>query len=186
MLTSRRYGLCLAAALWLAGCFELEPLTHQSWKEEVELSDGTVILVERRLVVQEGGLLPESIDKILKNEVEVLDAKGLPPPPVWSDKWKPMVLDRDEHGVWFMVVIPRHCFDWNSSFAYRQYKAYNGGWQQVEFDMGLNLRRPNIEWYIKKEMPEILRLRDKPEWEKGGGGTAPEYRIIDTSYRSGC
>lgn len=184
MLTSRHYGLCLAATLWLAGCFELEPMTRLSWKEEVELSDGTVILVERSLAGN-GGIMRDSDFEIKENNVKVLDAKGLPPPPPWSDKWKPMVLDRDKDGVWFMVVIPRHCHDWNSGFLYRQYKAYNGIWQQVEFDTGLNLRRPNIEWHIRKEMPEILRLRDKPEWEKGGEA-APEYRIINTSYRSGC
>lgn len=185
MRTFLHYALSLAATLWLAGCFELEPLTHQSWQEEVKLSDGTVILVERRLEYREGSILRDSSTKIFKNEVEVLDAKGLPPPPVWSDKWKPMVLDRDEYGVWFMVVIPRHCFDWDHDLLYGQYKAIDGVWQKVEFDMRLNLRRPNIEWYTKKEMPEILRLRDKPEWEKGGEA-APEYRIINTSYRSGC
>ncbi|QMT41128.1 hypothetical protein [Neisseria shayeganii] len=138
-----------------------------------------------RSLAGNGGIMRDSDFEIKENNVKVLDAKGLPPPPPWSDKWKPMVLDRDKDGVWFMVVIPRHCYDWNSGFLYRQYKAYNGIWQQVEFDMGLNLRRPNIEWHIRKEMPEILRLRDKPEWEKGGEA-APEYRIINTSYRSGC
>ncbi|QMT41132.1 hypothetical protein [Neisseria shayeganii] len=39
MLIFRRYGLCLAATLWLAGCFELEPMMRLSWKEEVELTD---------------------------------------------------------------------------------------------------------------------------------------------------
>ncbi len=59
--------------------------------------------------------------------------------------------------------------------------------QQVDFDMRLDRRRPNIEWYIRlKEMPPKLYLMDKPEWEKGGGRVSPEFQIIDTEYRIGC
>lgn len=51
-------------------------------------------------------------------EVEVIDSKGLPMPPKWSDKWKPMILDRDKDGTWFMIVTLTFCYDWGSAFPY--------------------------------------------------------------------
>ena len=98
-----------------------------------------------------------------------------------------MILDRDEQGNWYMVVSPIYSKGWNNRCPYRKYQVVNGAWQPVAFDQRLFGRRPNIEWYIRlREMPEKLYLIDKPEWEKGGGRVARQYRSISTQYRIDC
>ena len=61
-----------------------------------------------------------------KDEVEVVDAAGLDEPPLWSDRWAPMILDRDEQGNWYMVVTSVYSKGWNSSYHYRKYQIVNG------------------------------------------------------------
>ena len=180
----KKYGLLLLGGiLCLATC---EFNNTYRWQEQVQLSDGKVIWIERRIVGKGGGWRDSDFEAS-KDEVKVVDAAGLNKPPLWSDRWAPMILDRDEQGSWYMVVAPIHCHDWNSNFPYRQYKAVNGRWQQVDFDMRLDRRRPNIEWYIRlKKMPQKLYLTDKPEWEKGGGRVSPEFQIISPQYRVDC
>ena len=192
MLKLKTYGLLLLGILCLTACdtddLWLDDSKVFHWQEQVQLSDGKVIWIERR-IAGNGGFLPDGDFEVTRNEVEVMDAAGFDKPPLWSDRWKPMVLDRDEHGVWYMVVTPRHCHDWNSNFPYRQYKVINGAWQQVDFDMRLNLRRPNIEWYIRlREMPEKLYLIDKPEWESDprSSRVSRARQGISTQYRTGC
>ncbi len=153
--------LCLFALLAACG----EGKVGATWEEEVQLGDGTVVLVRRTL---EGDINhnPEGGDfKPSKDEIIVLDAKGLDKPPVWNSKWRPVLLDRDEKGLWYVVVTPVYCFDWPSpGFPYTQYKAINGQWQIVPFDRSLDRRPANLEWHIKRQpyMPERLNLRDKP------------------------
>ena len=192
MFKLKKYSLLLLGILCLSACdtdkLWIDDSKVYRWQEEVQLNDGKVIWIERRLAGN-GGFLPDSDFEVTKNEVEVVDAAGLNKPPLWSDRWAPMVLDRDEQGRWYMVVAPIHCHDWNSNFPYRQYKVINGAWQQVDFDMRLDRRRPNIEWYIRlKEMPEKLYLMDKPEWESDprSSKVSPRYQIIDTEHRIGC
>ena len=180
----KKYGLLLLGGiLCLATC---EFNNTYRWQEQVQLSDGKVIWIERRIVGKGGGWRDSDFEAS-KDEVKVVDAAGVNKPPLWSDRWAPMILDRDEQGSWYMVVTPIHDQGWNNRCPYRKYQVVNGAWQPVAFDQRLFGRRPNIEWFIRlKEMPEKLYLRDKPEWEKGGGRVSPEFQIIDTQYRIDC
>ena len=123
-------------------------------------------------------------------------------PPPYSDKWKPMLLDKDTDGVWFMVVKPGYCFDWGDPiFLYRKYRAVDGKWQQVvyeqlssmkqpltekHFDLKLMGRDANISWLYKYNgMPETLYLRDKP-FDKENDGTEIQGKKIVHRTVSGC
>ncbi len=129
----------------------------RTWKEEVRLSDGTIILTERSAHWK----------KTTKQSIKVIDAKGLDIPPEWSDKWTLVVLDRDKQGVWNLIVQAYGqtvCYDWNSKFPYRQYQAINGKWQQVAFDKQLHGRPANLEGDIYSQLsnlPDYLAVDKK-------------------------
>ena len=192
MLKLKTYGLLLLGMLCLTACdtddLWLDDSKVFHWQEQVQLSDGKVIWIERR-IAGNGSFLPDSDFEATKDEVEVVDAAGLGKPPLWSDRWAPMILDRDEQGSWYIVVTPIHNQGWNSSCLYQKYQVINGAWQPVAFDQRLFGRRPNIEWYIRlKEMPEKLYLIDKPEWESDprSSRVSRARQGISTQYRTGC
>ena len=129
----------------------------RTWKEEVRLSDGTVILTERYASW-------ETRDSLTKQSIRVIDAKGMDIPPEWSDKWELLILDRDKQGVWNLIVRPGLCYDWNETFAYRQYQAINGRWQRVEFDKTLHGHPANLEGNIYarlENMPRLIGVNEK-------------------------
>ena len=59
------------------------------------------------------------------DNVEVVDSKGLTIPPVWENKWRPLILDQDAQGVWYIVVMSYLGCDELSSFPYSLYKVNN-------------------------------------------------------------
>ncbi|WP_153708891.1 hypothetical protein [Eikenella corrodens] len=129
----------------------------RTWKEEVRLSDGTVILTERSANWERPGSLA-------RQSIKVIDAKGLDTPPEWSDKWNLMILDRDKQGVWNLIVRVGSCYDWNDTALYRQYKAIDGEWQQVELDKSLHGRPANLEgniYTLLKTMPKFIAVDEK-------------------------
>lgn len=137
--------------------FDPDPHPPRTWQEEVRLSDGTVILTERYANWERPGSLA-------RQSIKVIDAKGLDTPPEWSDKWQLLILDRDKQGVWNLIVRPGLCYDWNETFAYRQYQAINGRWQRVEFDKTLHGRPANLEGdiYVQlKNMPRFIAVNEK-------------------------
>ena len=137
--------------------FGPDPYPPRTWQEEVRLSDGTVILTERYANWERPGSLA-------RQSIKVIDAKGLDIPPEWSDKWQLLILDRDKQGVWNLIVRPGLCYDWNETFAYRQYQAINGRWQRVEFDKTLHGRPANLEGdiYVQlKNMPRFIAVNEK-------------------------
>ena len=167
MLKLKEYSLLLLGILCLSACdtddLWLDDSKVFHWQEQVQLSDGKVIWIERR-IAGNGGSLPDSDFEATKDEVEVVDAAGLNKPPLWSDRW-------------------------NNRCPYRKYQVVNGAWQPVAFDQRLFGRRPNIEWFIRlKEMPQKLYLSDKPEWENDPrtSKAAHRYQIIAHQYRIDC
>lgn len=148
-------SLLTLSTLFLTACdnplFPASPKERSlEWTEEVQLANGKVIKVKRYL----NGTVVTSYDHgknallhTKANTVEVIDTAQLGnPPPIWSDIWDPLIIDQGKDGLWFMVVTPNLCEDWNSFYKFRQYKAINGQWQQVEFEIDqLNGRTPNLE-----------------------------------------
>ena len=139
-------ALLLSTAL-LSGCGKPVP-NKIEWKEEVLLSDGTKIWVKRTVIGKAefaGGIGAGRTFDVKERKLEVIDSAGLPPPPIWTDQWKDMILDRDKDGVWYIVVTPIDTRQWISKLPYAQFKAINGKWTQVEIDRSLDGRNSNLE-----------------------------------------
>ena len=182
-------AMLLSAAL-LSGCGESVP-TETSWKEEVLLSDGTRIWVRRTVVgeayTELGG---SSAYEVSNRTVEVINAPGLGKPPLWSAKWRTLVLDRDKDGVWYIVVTPQDAEGWTKlepKLLYAQFKAIDGQWRQVEIDPTLHARDANLEPRFRAgKMPEAVSLDDKPLskiWGYDSPVVAPQYEYINLKLR---
>ncbi|RKV83934.1 MAG: hypothetical protein D8H97_06820 [Neisseria sp.] len=170
----------------LIGCKRQNFPTGATWLEEIQLSNGKVITVRRTFAgkpyYQGNGyeLRPTS------DNVEVVDSKGLTIPPVWENKWRPLILDQDAQGVWYIVVISYLGCDELSSFPYSLYKVNNGQWQQVKFDRTLEGQKANLDETIKlKNVPLLLKLQDKPLFKEDIPRIPKEYhKIVLDEYLS--
>ena len=182
-------AMLLSAAL-LSGCGESVP-AETSWREEVQLEDGTKIWVRRTVVgeayTELGGYGEYQVSKEV---LEVINAPGLGKPPVWSAKWSLLVLDRDKDGVWYIVVSPVDREGWanlHTKLLDAQFKAIDGQWRQVEIDPTLHARDANLEPRFRAgKMPEAISLDDKPLSKLRGHeswGAAPQYEYINLKLR---
>ena len=170
----------------LIGCKRQNFPTGATWLEEIQLSNGKVITVRRTFAgkpyYQGNGyeLRPTS------DNVEVVDSKGLTIPPVWENKWRPLILDQDAQGVWYIVVMSYLGCDELSSFPYSLYKVNNGQWQQVKFDRTLEGQKANLDETIKlKNVPLLLKLQDKPLFKEDIPRIPKEYhKIVLDEYLS--
>ena len=169
----------------LIGCKRQNFPTGATWLEEIQLSNGKVITV-RRTITGKFYYQGNGYDfKPTSDNVEIVDSKGLTVPPLWEDKWRPMILDQNNQGIWYMVVTPSFCYDWQSSFLYRLYEVHDGQWQRVEFDRELEGRKANFDWTIKlKDPPSLLKLQDKPFSKEDVFRTPKEYREVTLGNKS--
>ncbi len=168
----------------LTACFENDYREVQ-WKEEVKLENGKIITIESKL---KGEVRKEfgggySDFNTFSHDIQVIDTAGLgSPPPIWSSRWIPRILDKGEDNLWYMVVTVGYCYDWNSEFPYRQYKVIDGRWQQVLFEMDkLEGKEHNLVWSIPLDgsMPSFLSYQEKAI-------KYPSYRKIEKNKTIGC
>ena len=165
-----------------------------TWKEEVQLQDGTRIWVRRTVV---GKAHQDMMNgpgrgeyRVSAYRLEVVDSAGLPPPPVWESKWFHIVIDRDKEGTWYVVVTPVNTKGWydiSPKYLYAQFKVINGKWQQVDIDKNLDARDSNLSPYIRiGKMPESVSLYDKPLSKLWGYDTPQvnsQYHYINLDLR---
>lgn len=135
-------GLCIVYANW-EGKFN----RWSRWTEEVELSNGETVWVNRSTSyygwssVNSGGTM---------NRVNSISFKSPLNLPEWSaDVAIPMLLDFNEQTQrWFIVATFSMCAEWkdwgNPMPPYRLYELHDGEWQLVPFDDQLIGRQGNL------------------------------------------
>ena len=165
-----------------------------TWKEEVQLQDGTRIWVRRTVV---GKAHQDMMNgpgrgeyRVSAYRLEVVDSAGLPPPPVWESKWFHIIIDRDKEGTWYVVVTPVNTKGWydiSPKYRYAQFKSKNGRWYQVDIDKNLDARNSNLSPYIRiGKMPESVSLYDKPLSKLWGYDTPQvnsQYKYVNLDLR---
>jgi hypothetical protein len=140
-----RLGVVPAVAM-LAACGNVDV----SWKEEVKLADGQVIVVKR---TAQGKALGEIGGpggwRATRMTLEI-DRPRLPTnPPVWSQRWVPMLFDYDtQTKEWFLVATFYTCVDWydlgRPRLPYVQYRTRDGRWEEGPLDPRLFGRSANL------------------------------------------
>jgi len=165
-----------------------------TWKEEVQLQDGTRIWVRRTVF---GKAHQDMMNgpgrgeyRVSAYRLEVVDSAGLPPPPVWESKWFHIIIDRDKKGTWYVVVTPVNTKGWydiSPKYRYAQFKSKNGRWYQVDIDKNLDARNSNLSPYIRiGKMPESVSLYDKPLSKLWGYDTPQvnsQYKYVNLDLR---
>ena len=165
-----------------------------TWKEEVQLQDGTRIWVRRTVVGKAHQAMMNGPGRgeyrVSAYRLEVIDSAGLPPPPVWESKWFHIIIDRDKEGTWYVVVTPVNTKGWydiSPKYRYAQFKSKNGRWYQVDIDKNLDARNSNLSPYIRiGKMPESVSLYDKPLSKLWGYDTPQvnsQYKYVNLDLR---
>ncbi|MDB5814509.1 MAG: hypothetical protein JWN23_1626 [Rhodocyclales bacterium] len=160
------------------------------WKEEVQLADGSVIIVQRSAQAHGFGEMggPGGL-RDLKESLQVVKSLN-PIPPQWNDIYAPILLDYDAgNKEWFLVATFYMCEDWyrlgRPKSPYLEYRVRDGKWERMPLDPTLIGRETNLLTgpnFIDGE-PEMLRL---PEKRKRRGNDADEFLKIQGNWHTTC
>jgi hypothetical protein len=161
-----------------------------SWKEEVKLADGRIIVVVR---TAEGKALGEIGGpggwRATRMTLEIDHPKVPQQPPRWSERWVPMLLDYDKGtGEWFLVATFYTCIDWydlgRPRLPYLQYRAREGRWEEVPLDPKLYGRPANMLTGVNaRGEPGLVDIDAK---ERRKRNAAEEFRRIVDVWPTSC
>jgi hypothetical protein len=176
----------LVVALVLTGCGKVDI----SWTEDVALQDGTLLVVKRGAQGKKLGEIGGSGGwGNTQMTLEIESPKVASNPPIWSERWVPMLLDYDAPTKeWFLVATFYMCTDWydlgRPKLPYIAYRTKGGRWEQVPLSPELFGRKANLLTGArsggepKRVTIEAKKLRD----EHAG----KEYKEIVSSWYTAC
>lgn len=168
------YFLLSVVVLFLSSCSRTKEMSYQ---EEVQLSNGEVIIVKRTYDVTFFSGYDEWLRKvndiyINKQRIEIVSYNDITNKiPIWINDTRaskekiygldtviPLILDKNESEEWIMIVTHNEydCGDFHSDFPYRQYKAVNGKWERVRFDKNIFGKKRNLEYIKDEEIKEDI------------------------------
>jgi hypothetical protein len=136
----------LGLAFVLAACGNVDI----SWKEQVKLASGEVIVVKRtaqgKRLGEIGGTGGWAATRMT---LEIAEPRRPTDPPQWAERWVPMLFDFDgERKEWLVVATFYMCEDWvalgRPKLPYVQYRAREGRWIQVPLEASLFGRQANL------------------------------------------
>jgi hypothetical protein len=183
-----RQTLLCTMVLTTASCSRMS----ESWKEEVRLSDGRLIVVKRTatgtikrdMAMRATGWEPgETTLRIAQAGAEVN-------PPVWRSALLPVVMDYDPaSSTWSVVATHLSCSTWyDMGRPVSQYVQYISvgveAWQVVPLQLGWAGRRANLLTHIRPTgEPALVREANKDIiWRRG----SDPYKSISTSWKTNC
>lgn len=185
----RRVLLVTAAAiLFLVACGD----TRISWREEVELQDGTVLIVARTAKTAPFGEIGGPGGWENKGmTLTIVEPPSVDKPPPWDFPFVPMVFDRDaKSDEWFLVATFYSCESWydlgRPKLPYVEYRVRAGAWQRVPLSSELIGREANVLTDVSsKGEPSLLKLHEKRA-RMTEPSIAPKYRRIVSSWTTTC
>lgn len=159
------------------------------WSEETLLQDGRVLTLKRSAqgksfseIGGPGGWEATSMT------LEIETPKDPGNPPVWSQRWVPMLLDQDaQTKEWIVVATFYTCTDWydlgRPKLPYVEYRARNGAWEQVPLSTSLHGRKSNLLTGMRSGgEPKTVTINEKVERKKGSGEKF--QRVLDAWHTS--
>ncbi|WP_282244139.1 hypothetical protein [Stenotrophomonas sp. PS02300] len=186
----RAFSLTLLCTLVLTmvGCSRMS----ESWKEEVRLSDGRLIVVKRTakgtltrdIAMRVTGWKPE------ETTLRISQLAGEANPPVWRSVLIPVVMDYDPSSLtWSVVATYVFCSTWYDMgrpiSPYVQYISVGGeAWRVVPLQPGWAGRRANLLTEISPAgEPRLVREADKEMlWRR----EPDQFKSISTSWKTNC
>jgi hypothetical protein len=171
--------------VFISGCGgDLE----KKWKEEVVLSDGRAVWVERTATMKTGGEIggPGFLDG-LQSTMVASPQLGLPALR-WEFPFAPILLDYSPiEKKWTVIATFYDCDSWyklgRPKLPYVQYVQYANGWKIVPLGHELIGRKSNlISGIVRNEMDVVSNEYGR----KLDAGAAEEYRVIVPEWSTGC
>jgi len=185
--TLRLILLC-TLLLTMGGCSRMS----ESWKEEVRLSDGRLIVVKRTakgtitrdIAMRATGWKPK------ETTLRIPQVDGAAKPPVWRSFLIPFVMDYDPaSSTWSVVATYMWCSTWydmgRPTSPYVQYISVGGdAWRVVPLQPGLVGRRANLLTHIRPTGESGLVREQYKEmlWRT----SSDQYKSISTSWKTSC
>lgn len=164
----------------------------ESWKEEVRLSDGQLIVVKRTAK----GTLTRDIAmratgwKPKETTVRIGQVDGAAKPPVWRSHLIPVVMDYDPaSSTWSVVATYIFCDTWYDMgrpvSPYVQYISVGGdAWRVVPLQAGLIGKRANLLTHIRPtgESGLVREQYKEMRWRS----SSARFKAISTSWKTSC
>lgn len=176
----------LLVALLLTGCGKVDI----SWTEDVALQDGTLLVVKRGAQGKKLGEIGGSGGwETTQMTLEIESPKVATNPPIWSERWVPMLLDYDAPAKeWFVVATFYTCTDWydlgRPKLPYIAYRTNGGHWEQVPLNPELFGRKANLLTGPRSGgEPKRVTIEDKTLRDEHA---SKEYKQVVSSWHTAC
>lgn len=182
---SQKLLLPLLYLVFISGC---NGNLEKKWKEEVVLSDGRVIWVERTASMKTGGEIggPGFLDG-LQSTMIAKPQIGLPELK-WNFPFAPILLDYNSvKNKWIIVATFYDCDSWyklgRPKLPYIQYAQDTHGWKVIPLDDELIGRKSNL---ISGVVRNELDIVSNEYGRKLDAGAAEKYKFIVSKWQTGC
>ena len=171
---------------------------RMSWREEVQLKSGEVIVIKRTAKFSENWIAGGGGGSFNRGMTIEFDSPDKPDnPTTWSGLYVPILLDRDPNtNEWTIVATFFHCDSWydigRPKLPYTQYQYRGGQWVQQAMDAKWIGREGNAiapVLFDRKAINasgSVFTLSDKEKRLQNRPGIAPEYKKIIDKWSSGC
>jgi len=186
------HALCVIVlctlVLTIVGCSRMS----ESWKEEVRLSDGRLIVVKRTakgtitrdIAMRATGWKPK------ETTLRIAQVEGAARPPVWRSFLIPVVMDYDPaSSTWSVAATYMWCSTWydmgRPTSPYVQYISVGGeAWRVVPLQPSLVGRRANLLTHIRPTGESGLVREQYKEmlWRT----SSDQFKSISTSWKTNC
>ena len=183
-----RLILLCTLVLTMVGCSRMS----ESWKEEVRLSDGRLIVVKRTakgtitrdIAMRATGWKPK------ETTLRIAQVDGAAKPPVWRSFLIPVVMDYDPaSSTWSVVATYMWCSTWydmgRPTSPYVQYISVGGEeWRLVPLQPGWVGRRANLLTHIRPtgESGLVREQYKEMHWRT----SSDQYKSISMSWKTNC
>lgn len=183
----RRAFSAIASAMLVAACGS----SHTEWKEEVKLQSGELIVLKRTARLKANYIAGGGGGSINQGmTVEIMTPARSDNPAVWSDRFVPVLFDRDPSTKeWFMVATFFHCDSWEQlgrpKLPYTEYRFKGGRWVQQALSPQWIGRPANMYTGMGPKGVED-RTAEQNTSRLNDPMVLPKYKAITDKWEHGC
>lgn len=171
-----------ALSVLLLGACGFSGTGTQSWPEDVDLGDGRILSIDRKIVWTTSD--PGRVRSVL----ELHDGpKALP---AWDEALTPLIVYQDAAtGEWAVVAIATRCGDsvapGRPAGRYREFRLQQEGWRQVELSAASIGRDSNLFVGDFKNLPAHVTVAAK-QVARQRAGIPREHLRVDRAALGEC
>jgi len=185
-----RVLLMVALSASVAACEFLTGDAVREWSEDVELDDGDVVTIERRVeFTKSNSLSGDTYGTSVRKSTLAIKGEDTALP-VWNDVLLPLVLYRDqETDEWVLVASTTSCVTYTSRGrpkpTYWEFRLQSSGWVETALSPASLERRTNLLYLYDDPVPRHLTPAGKASFQSRAR-TAARYLSIQTDNTFNC